>query len=174
MLRSPLFATGALMYVLTIPPLLWLNRVPPEGDACSPAPTAARSAWAAGLEPIAFGAGCAVVLLLLWASSRGGAQRPSTADRVGGALALALGAQWWAAGEDSIAGWIAIFSFLAIYPMVVVAPATYAGLLWAVAGGRPVLAWQLLRALCWCSIVVLIPFFVALISDWGGGGLCMS
>ena len=174
MLRSPLFAAGALLNVLTIPPLLWLNRVPPHGETCSPAPIADRSVWAADLEPIAFGAGCAVVLVLLWASSRGGAPRPSTADLVGGALALALGAQWWPAGEYSIAVWIAILSFFAIYPMIVVAPAFYGWLLWAVARGRPVLAWQLVRALCWCSIVVLIPFFVVLISDWGSGGLCMS
>src|SRR3954471_11623135 len=99
MVRSPQFAAGALLYLLTIPPLLWLNRVPPEGETCSPAPAAARSAWAAGLEPIAFGVGCAVVLVLLWASSRAGAKRPGKADLVGGALALGLGAQWWAAGE---------------------------------------------------------------------------
>ena len=174
MLRSPLFASGALLNALTIPPLLWLNRVPPDGETCSPAPIAARRAWAAGLEPIAFAAGCAVVLVLLWASSRGGVRRPRTADLVGGALALALGVQWWAAGEASIAVWIALFSFFAIYPMIVVAPAFYGWLLWAVARGRPLLAWKLLRALCWCSIVVLIPFFVALISDWGSGGLCLD
>jgi hypothetical protein len=173
-MRSPLLAAGVLLNVLTIPPLLWLDRVPPHGSTCSPAPDNERAAWAAGLAPIAFGAGCATVLVLLWASSQAGARRPRPADIAGGALALAVGAQWWATGEDSIGAWFAIVSFFAIFPMAVVAPGFYGWLLWAAAKDRPVLAWQLLRALCWCSLIVLIPYFVALIAEWGSGGLCLD
>ena len=58
--------------------------------------------------------------------------------------------------------------------MALVVPGFYGWLLWAAAKDRPVLAWQLLRALCWCAIVVLIPFFAAWIGSWGDGGLCLS
>lgn len=173
-LRSPLFAAGTLLNALTLPPLLWLTRVPPQGETCSPAPIAARNAWTSGLEPIAFAACCAVVLMMLWASSRGGAQRPRRADLLAGALALVLGAHWWAAGEDSFTVYIAVFFSFVLYPVLVIAAAVYGWLLWAATSGRPLLAWRLLRLVCWCSIVVLIPSFVVLISDWGSGGFCMS
>jgi hypothetical protein len=174
MLRSPLLAAGALLNVLTIPPLLWLGRVAPQGATCQPAPTEQRLAWTAGLAPIAFGVGCATVLVLLWASSLGGVRRPRTADLAGATLALALGLQWWAGGEASLGSSAAVLSIFAIYPVGAVAAGFYGWLLWAVAKDRPLLAWQLVRALCWSAIVVGIPFFVALISEWGSGGLCMS
>src|SRR4051794_27148951 len=173
-MRSPLLAAGALLNVLTIPPLIWLDRVAPHAETCVPAPTAERMTWTAGLGPVAFAAGCATVLVLLRASSLGGTRAPRTADLAGGALAVALGAQWWAAGEDGIAVWLAFLSVFTVYPLAVVVPGFYGWLLWAAHKGRPVLAWQLLRALCWCTLVVLIPFFVAMVDGQGDGGLCMS
>src|SRR4051812_25383233 len=124
-MRSPLLAAGALLNLLTLPPLLWLGPGPPDGDTFAPPPPEDRAAWVSGLGPIAFLAGCGCVAILLWASSLGGTQRPRTAHIAGGALALALGAHWWAVGEDSFVVFFAIASFWLIYPMALVMPGFY-------------------------------------------------
>jgi len=171
-MRSPHAAAVALLNVLSLPVALWVltRDPPPSRDACSFVESPKRAAWVTGLGPIAFATGCACVLLLLWGSSHGGRRLPRAPATGFGILAVMLGAQWWAAGEDSIGVWFGVLSIFAVWPMIAVVPVLYGALRRA----GPPRALRHLQSLCWCAIVVLIPFFVAEIDGWGSGGVCLS
>jgi hypothetical protein len=170
MWKTPLHATAALIVVFAAPSLQWALREAPQFHRCMPpGPPEVKAAWMQGLGLAGFSMGATCLAIAVWATTRGGRRPVSKRACVLAACVLALGLQWWIAGEGALVlSFLLLPIFLGFFVSLLFVPVA---LVASVVTSVPV-AWRWVSALAWWSALILVPGFVTVIASWGESFYC--
>jgi hypothetical protein len=170
MWKTPLHAAAALIVVFAAPSLEWALRDAPDFHRCMPAgPPEVKAAWTQGVGLVGFTMGATCLAIALRAMARGGERPISRRASVLAACVLALGLQWWIAGEGAlILPFIVLPVCFGLFVSVVFVPLA---LLASLVTSMPV-AWRWVSALAWWSALILVPGFVTIIASWNESFYC--